>query len=642
VYVRDGLLGLRGSMRTGTPIAPLVVLAVLQACAEGHHELRPCAGSAFLDVTADTVRIDGLGCGMVTFDRFEILGEGAMRLEFFTDTVSVVPQIHAEEDAVWTGLVAHGEWSIEEGKQPIGLLKQGYQSWSASGVFALGTAERDSAGVVVAGGDEGGLEVAAETPHTSWWMGMIGRDDGPSVAVGTLSARSAKFWVSFEEDGSAQAVWGHRGESVALVEGQDLYMDPLWGAWDRDPHALARRYADAVAELVPPRPLSDAPPVGWSTWYQYYADLSADDVRANLAVATELATQGGLEPMTVFQIDDGWSISWGDWRPNERFGDSMAPLAEDIRAAGLQPGLWMAPFYVHVSAPAYLEHPDWWVRNREGDEVGYLDHRVIDVTHPEAAAWLQEQISDRVAEGFDYLKLDFLYAGAQEGRRHESVTGMEAYRIGTELIRAAAPDAWILACGAPLLPSVGFAESYRSGPDIAFNFDPDPRRPFLRSQMRSTTARGWANGRWWWNDPDPLLVREPLPFVEVSGTVASAVASGGAWLLGDDLAQLSDDRLALSLDAGVVGLRGADVRPAALWSHVSGFDTTPVVEAATPDDAVPVIWRLSTGETVLLNLSDQEVQARGPGGTELLSGQTASAGMRALAPGAGEVWRPSR
>ena len=42
-----------------------------------------------------------------------------------------------------------------------------------------------------------------------------------------------------------------------------------------------------------------------------------------------------------------------------------------------------------------------------------------------------------------------------EGQRVQDVTGIEAYHLGMQIMREAAGDAWILACGAPLLPTVG-------------------------------------------------------------------------------------------------------------------------------------------------------------------------------------------
>lgn len=219
------------------------------------------------------------------------------------------------------------------------------------------------------------------------------------------------------------------------------------------------------------------------------------------------------------------------------------------------------------------------------------------------------------------------------------MTGIEAYQLGMSAIReAVGDDTWILACGAPMLPTVGHADSWRSGPDIAFSVAPDPDLAYLRNQVRSTGARGFANGLWWWNDADVLLVREPTTAAGVSGAVVANVVTGGVWLLGDDLAALPADRAALALNGAAMATAGASVAPVDPLRFVSGFDTSPIIELALVDDQVPTTWILSSGQTALLNMSDRTIEVQGPGGIELLSGVTAEAGPRTLEAGAGELW----
>jgi alpha-galactosidase len=374
--------------------------------------------------------------------------------------------------------------------------------------------------------------------------------------------------------------------------------------------------------------------VGWSDWYQYYGSASEADILAELAAAP---------PLDLFQVDDGWEVAWGDWEANDRFPSGTAALATAIADRGMTPGLWMAPFYVARSTTTYAEHPDWWVRDADGEvrhgSLSGNDYAILDVTHPDAAAWLSAQIAAKVAEGWTYLKLDFLFAGAVEGVRHDDVTGMEAYHRGLALLRdAMGEDTWFLACGAPMLPSVGYADSWRSGADIAFVSDPDPRRPFLRWQARSTAARAFANGVWWWNDADNLLLRAPFTDVEVRGALAANVASGGVWLLGDSFAALDADTLALAVDPALTALSGQRAEPVDPLDYVSGVDAGPFMEASTEDDEVPEVWTVGD-VTVLLNLENGARTVSGPGGEELLTGETAGAGERTLEAGGGEVWR---
>jgi hypothetical protein len=347
--------------------------------------------------------------------------------------------------------------------------------------------------------------------------------------------------------------------------------------------------------------------------------------------------------LEVFQIDDGWQRRWGDWYADEGFPSGMADLASDIMDAGFVPGLWLAPFYVDRNTDTYQENPDWWVRQLDGDEIRFSnlntgDYAVLDVTHPQAAEWLRLQITEKINDGWSYLKLDFLYAGAQVGIRYSDVSGIEAFHIGMDILREAAGDAWILACGSPFLPSVGYAESFRTGADIAFGFDRDPKLAYLRWAGRSTAARSWTNGRWWWVDPDQLLVRPPFTDIESTGAVVANTVSSGTWMLGDDLPALPDDRLGWATESDVMALRGQPVRPRSPLQFISGIDAGPPFEWTLPNDSVPLIWDFEDGTTALLNLGPDPVDVDISGGVEMFSGTVSESTVRTLLPGAGEVW----
>ncbi len=564
-------------------------------------------------------------------------GEGTLDVtvavsgEAYEVTVTAGP-----EGGVLEGVVFDGTWDLGGGDAV--LWRQGYQSWSWAGVTALG--EPDVVDGVPSVAGDGDVEtIAMETAATSWWAGLVGEPGGDSLLVGATGAARTKFYVAFSE-AEAWAVYGMRGERIPLAAGESITLDPLWIGMGDDAHGLWKGWA---AE-VPGRTITRGAWVGWSDWYQFYGTASESDLRANLEAAANL--DDTLAPVEVFQVDDGWEVAWGQWEANARFPSGSAGFAAEIAAKGMVPGLWMAPFYVARSTATYAAHADWWVRDRDGEELvhGRLsgnDYAILDVTHPDAAAWLRDQIAAKLADGWTYLKLDFLYAGAVEGVRRDDVTGAEAYRVGMTLLREAmGEETWFLACGAPMLPSVGFADSWRSGADIAFVNDPEPRRPYLRWQARSTAARAFANGTWWWNDADNLLLRAPFSDTEARGAVAANVASGGVWLLGDAFAALDAERLATALDPDVVGLAGLTTTPIDPLAFVSGFDAGPFMEAGVPDDEVPTRWAIEGGATVLLNVGDYPVEVDGPGGTELLSGTAAPAGPRTLAAGAGEVWVP--
>jgi alpha-galactosidase len=101
--------------------------------------------------------------------------------------------------------------------------------------------------------------------------------------------------------------------------------------------------------------------------------------------------------------------------------------------------------------------------------------------------------------GYEYVKLDFLYAGALPGQRHGNMPREEAYREGLKVIREALGEAYFLTCGAPVLPSLGLCDGLRVGPDVAGYWtshrDDDllmnTATPGTRNAIRTTLQRLW-------------------------------------------------------------------------------------------------------------------------------------------------------
>jgi alpha-galactosidase len=593
------------------------MLLALLACSEATHEA--CQLQS-LEASGDTLTLRST-CGSWNATG-SVLGEGELSLELVQQGQQILPVVRGS--GTLEALVLEGPVSLDGTQTPV-LWKQGYQSWWWSGVTELSPIEFED-GLPRVGGDGDGLAALDETAWSSWWVGLLGRRDGASLLIGALSAATTKWTVSFQED-HAWAVWGNRGERIP-VDGE-LQLDGFTALMGEDPWALHADYAQIAATAQGLEARSDLPHTGWATWTVVYEDLDEDFVRTSLAAMPE--------ELHLVQLDDGWQKAWGDWSPNERF-PGWDSLASDIAAAGHQPGLWMAPFYVEREL-LYEDHPDWFVHDEDGQPLSYSnfgdhDYLVLDVTHTEAAAHFQQNLRDRVDEGWTYFKLDFLYAGMQEGVRHQPMSGAQAYARAMELTREALGDeAFFLACGAPMLPSLGTADGFRTGADIAFAFSPDGQPGYLRWQGRATAARAWQNGTWWWIDADQIILRAPI---EPSGALVAGLVSGGAWIFGDAVEDLD----ARFVDPELLALLGQAAEPVDPLSFTSGPDASPLAEQADPNDQVPTCWRFPSGEVALLNLGESAVEVEGPGGTELLSGETAEAGKRTLSPGQGELWRP--
>jgi alpha-galactosidase len=96
----------------------------------------------------------------------------------------------------------------------------------------------------------------------------------------------------------------------------------------------------------------------------------------------------------------------------------------------------------------------------------------LDTTHPHVISWLAALMKQVRIWGFDYLKLDFLYAGALQGKRYKDIPREAAYRESLMVMREAiGADAFFLTCGTPIIPALGLCDAIRIGPDVSHDWE---------------------------------------------------------------------------------------------------------------------------------------------------------------------------
>ena len=277
--------------------------------------------------------------------------------------------------------------------------------------------------------------------------------------------------------------------------------------------AVFDRYFELL-ECPPPR----APRVtGWTSWYNYYTDINEALLLENLE-----ALAAAPHDFDIFQIDDGYQTYVGDWLSTKpSFPRGMAPLAQQIRQRGLQPGLWLAPFVCDPRSELYRQHPDWLLRDRSGQpiKVGYNPawggwYYALDFYQPGVQEYLTRvfyQVLDQW--GYQIVKLDFLFAACIHPPVQKT-RGQVMHEV-MAFLRRLVGDRWILACGVPLGTCFGMVEYCRIGADIHLQWEHRFLR-FLRMRERVSTivalrtviGRRQLNGRAFHNDPDVFLLRE--------------------------------------------------------------------------------------------------------------------------------------
>jgi alpha-galactosidase len=250
-------------------------------------------------------------------------------------------------------------------------------------------------------------------------------------------------------------------------------------------------------------------------------------------------------PVDVIQLDDGYQTAHGDWLTlTDRF-ESLPGIVDRIKATGRRAGIWVAPFLVFPDSELARDHPDWLLGGPHAPvHAGHnwdRDLFALDTTHAEAMEWITDVFSTMYSWGFDFFKIDFIYAGALSGSRCEDVTPLAAYRSGVKQIRDAIGDSYLLGCGAPILPSVGLVDAMRVSPDTEPRHlpkDGDFSQPSIRSAITTGAGRAFQHGRFWVNDPDNLIAR---PAVEQREEWANHIRRyGGLRGSSDRIADLDD------------------------------------------------------------------------------------------------------
>ena len=436
------------------------------------------------------------------------------------------------------------------------FYKHGWQSWSPTLVLDCAGNDIDATPPVTG---QGTRPPTADGRFVSDLMtAVVDPASSYGLVAGFISAADQFSHLWFDRDENALTAASY-ADGIEVPHRGTIASEILYIEASSAPLEAMCRYGDSLAAQMEALPY-DHVASGWCSWYYYFTNVTEADILANLEF---LAGNTAALPVEYVQIDDGYQAEIGDWlTANDKFRHGMKWLADEIHARGYKAGLWLAPFLAGANSRLYAEHPDWFVQRTGGPAIATINWGqncyALDLTHPDVIAWLRDlfrTICDNW--GYDYVKIDFIYAGAANGVRHDpNVTRAQAYLRGLETIRDAVGNRFILACGNPMGPAIGLVDGARISPDVAPFWHPMPQgdeRASLstvsaENAIRNTLTRFWMHDRLWMNDPDCLLVRDTdssLSGDEVRALTTVIGLSGGMVLNSDYLPKVSATRLEL-------------------------------------------------------------------------------------------------
>ncbi len=298
----------------------------------------------------------------------------------------------------------------------------------------------------------------------------------------------------------------------------------------------------AKQNIAPP---TAKPITGYTSWYNFYQDISEEKILKNLDAVAKAPVH-----FDVFQIDDGFQTHVGDWLSidSKKFPNGIKCIADRVRALGMTPGLWLAPFACEYGSEMAAQHPDWLLRDEKGEPIrggiNWDGFWVWDFYNPEAREYIRKCLQTAVRDwGFGLLKLDFLYAvclkpTAERTRGQIMCEAMDFLREATE-------GALLIGCGVPLGAAFGKVDYCRIGCDVGLDYNDKlymrlahRERVSTRNSMRNTVFRRQLSGRAFWNDPDVFLLRHDNISLtwEQRETLATVNAQfGGVLFTSDDV-----------------------------------------------------------------------------------------------------------
>ena len=431
----------------------------------------------------------------------------------------------------------------------------------------------------------------AEKPYSAVYHGedfeadnvVVFRSCGKLLLFGFLDQHRHLASITMSDSASSSDYFNKKTLSAcADYQGTMLLAGKTWESqwcevcYGQDFNALMAVHANRATVVSGIQPRNTPAPFVASSWHYFGGHIGEEMLAEQLD-----AIRDRHIPVDVYQLDGGWYEDIGNWTANTvKFPHGMRHAAEMIARAGLRPGIWLAPFIVCEEAPVALEHPDWMLRNKDGDLIRFRCSRpcvTLDLSLPSVLDFIEESFRNLRNMGYLYFKADFtqaLLADPNPALHDKSMNIVECFRNGLLAIRRGiGEDAFFNLCGGHTGAAMGVAESQRTGHDTYARWQSDNPTPAWH-RIRQTMLRAWM-GAWRLNDPDAIAIRlssqtlDDSPYGTLSlgdmnddearTMVLHQFIAGGTVALGENCRTLDESRLQMVRRGAPASGRVADL-----------------------------------------------------------------------------------
>ena len=319
---------------------------------------------------------------------------------------------------------------------------------------------------------------------------------------------------------------------------------------------LSDSVADGMEYFNTVFPRKDTPKIfGYTSWYNYYQNITEEILLRDLSALDK--------QFNLFQIDDGYETKVGDWLSvdGNKFPNGLKPIVDEVHGRGLKAGIWLAPFVAESESDLFKTRKELFKRDSDGNFVkcgaNWSGFYALDLENSETRAYIEKCLRHYADMGFDFFKLDFLYAAnlvVGDGISR-SMAAEKAYAF----LRECLGNKIILGCGATVFNCIGKFDYLRIGPDVSLKFDDvwfmrhmHRERISTKVTLQNTVYRSFFNDRLFGNDPDVFLLRDDN--IKLSESQRKALITlnalfGNVLMTSDNLEQYDESKRKLLSDA---------------------------------------------------------------------------------------------
>ena len=249
---------------------------------------------------------------------------------------------------------------------------------------------------------------------------------------------------------------------------------------------------------------------GYTSWYNYYQNINESIILRDL--------EGLDKRFNLFQIDDGYETFVGDWLDidKNKFPNGLEPIVKKIHEKGYKAGIWLAPFVAEEKSQLFKNHKELFKRDKKGNLIkaggNWSGFYLLDLENKDTKAYIEKCLKYFIDLGFDFFKLDFLYAVTLP--RYYHLTKAQVTNNAYKFIKDVLKDKLILGCGAIPSTSSQYFDYLRVGPDVSLKFDDvwfmrfaHRERISTKVTIQNTIYRSIFDKHLFLNDPDVFLLR---------------------------------------------------------------------------------------------------------------------------------------